>query len=108
MLGIGVLVVEEREFKRWYRLERSKGKWPSQRSKLKRGRGRPTKQTAPLKKSVLALVRDHAWNARDGIGRLRRLLIAHGHLESVPSPDTLVRFVDELHLETGDPLLLRR
>jgi hypothetical protein len=87
LLSIGMLVVQEREFKRWYRSERSKGKWPSQRSRSKRGRGRPTKQTEPLKKRVLALVRDQAWSAKDGIAKLRRLLNDGSCSEAVPTTD---------------------
>jgi hypothetical protein len=108
LLRIGILVVEEREFKRWYRSERSKGKWPSQASRSKRGRGRPTKQTEPLRKAVLALLSDQAWNGDDGIARLRRLLIDGGHLEVVPSPDTIERFVGRLYVETGNPALFRK
>jgi hypothetical protein len=107
LLSIGMLIVQEREFKRWYRSEKSRGKWPSQRSRSNRSRGRPTKQTDLLKKQVLALVRDQAWSARDGIAKLRQILIDGGHLE-LPSSDTLERFIRQLYTETGNPRLFRK
>ena len=45
LLTVGLLVVRESAFNAWYRTDRAKGKWPSQRSKSKIGDGRPTKQT---------------------------------------------------------------
>jgi hypothetical protein len=108
LLRIGMLVVQEREFKRWYRSEKSKGKWPSQRTRSKRGRGRPTKQTEPLRKAVLALVEEQTWSGKDGIAKLRRLLIEDSRLKAVPSPDTLERFIGRLYIETGNPALFKK
>ena len=105
LLTVGLLVVRASEFDCWYQSERAKGRWPSQRSKLKRN-GRPTKQTESLRNAVLAIVHDHKWNGKDQIAALHRLLIAHSHL-SVPSPDTLARLVDQLHSETGEAELFR-
>src|SRR5258706_685192 len=105
MLTVGLLVVRASDFDAWYQSERAKGRWPSQRSKLKIN-GRPTKQTDPLRNAVLALVHDHKWNGKDPISALHRILVASGH-SAAPSKDTLARLVDRLHSETGDEGLLR-
>ena len=104
-LTVGLLVVRASDFDGWYQSERAKGRWPSQRLKLKIN-GRPTKQTESLRNAVLALVHDNKWNGKDPISALHRLLVASGHSE-VPSQDTLARLVDQLHRETGDMKLLR-
>jgi hypothetical protein len=107
LLRVGALVVQEREFEDWYRSQRSKGKWPSQRSRSKRTHGRPTKQTESLKNAVLTLVRGQAWRVKDGIAMLRRLVVERGEPKDVPSADTLERLVSRLHLETADPAFHR-
>ena len=38
--AVGVLVIRASDFDVWYRSDRAKGKWPSQRSRLKLGGGR--------------------------------------------------------------------
>jgi hypothetical protein len=105
LLTVGLLVVRTSDFDVWYQSERAKGRWPSQRSKLKIN-GRPTKQTDPLRNAVLALVHDHKWSGKDPISALHRMLIASGYSEA-PSQDTLARLVDHLHRETGEVGLLR-
>ena len=40
LLTVGVLVIRASDFDVWYRSDRAKGKWPSQRSRLKLGGGR--------------------------------------------------------------------
>jgi|HubBroStandDraft_6_1064221.scaffolds.fasta_scaffold15570_6 hypothetical protein len=105
LLTGGILFVQEREFTSWYRSERSKGKWPSQATRSKKGRGRPTKQTEPLKKAILALADDQAWSGKDGVAKLRRLLKDGGHLAV---SDTLGRFIDRLYVETAKPALVRK
>jgi hypothetical protein len=107
LLTAGVLVVREREFMRWYRSERARGKWPSQRSRLKRGGGRPTKQTEAMRSAILGFVHEGTWSGKDSIAKLHRLLINSGRTD-VPSPDTVARFVDQLRRETGEPGFLRR
>ncbi len=104
----GRLAIRESEFSAWYRLERAKGIWPSQRSRAKPKFGRPTKQTELLRNAVLALLHDKTWSSKVGIARLRRLLVKGDSLAAVPSPDTLERFIDKLYVETGDPDLFRR
>jgi hypothetical protein len=52
LLTVGLLVVRTSDFDVWYQSERAKGRWPSQRSKLKIN-GRPTKQTDRLRDAVL-------------------------------------------------------
>jgi hypothetical protein len=105
LLTVGLLVVRASDFDVWYQSERVKGRWPSQRSKLKIN-GRPTKQTDPLRNAVLALIHDHKWSGKDPVSALHRMLVASGHSE-VPSQDTLARLVDHLHNETGEAGLLR-
>lgn len=106
LLTIGVLLVRASEFGRWYRLERAKGKWGSQRSRLRAAVGRPAKQSDLIRNAIIALVRDGAWSANAGITKLHRLLCACGRYD-VPSPDTLARVVDELHQVTGEPEYFR-
>jgi len=105
LLTVGLLVVRTSDFDVWYQSERAKGRWPSQRSKLKIN-GRPTKQTDRLRNAVLALVHDHKWSGKDPISALDRMLVASGYSEA-PSQDTLARLVDHLHRETGEVGLLR-
>jgi hypothetical protein len=105
LLTGGLLVVRASDFDAWYKLERAKGRWPSQRSKLKIN-GRPTKQSAPLRNAVLALVHDNKWSGKDPISALHRMLVASGRSD-VPSQDTLARLIDQLHRETGEAGLLR-
>jgi hypothetical protein len=106
LLTGGLLVVRERDFNVWYRSERAKSKWASQRAKSKVGNGRPTLQTEAIRNAVLALVHDGEWTAAAGIMKLHRLLVALGRSD-VPSVDTLARLVDQLHRETGEVGLLR-
>jgi len=106
LLKTGLLVVRMREFEVWYRSERNKGKWASQRRRTKKPEGRPTKQTGALRNAVLRLVRDLEWNGEAGIAALHRLLVASGR-SGIPSPDTLARLVDQMHRETGEVGLRR-
>jgi hypothetical protein len=106
LLTTGCLVVRESDFNSWYRLERAKGKWASQRSRSKVGSGRPTKQTDALRNAVLALVRDEKWSGKASITVLHGLLAKSGR-PGVPDADTLARLVDQLHVEMGDPKLRR-
>lgn len=100
LLRNGVLLVHTKEFEDWYRSERANGKWPSQRSK--RRKGRPSKQTDGLTTAVMTLMREQ----KTSIPELRRRLIALGRTE-VPSLDTLGRLVDRQYRETGEPALRR-
>jgi hypothetical protein len=106
LLTTGLLVVRTSDFETWYRSERAKGRWASQRSRKKSPEGRPTKQTDALRNAVLRLVRDLEWNGEAGIAALRRLLVASGRSD-VPSPDTLARLVDQMYHETGEAGLRR-
>jgi len=106
LLTIGILIIGARDFDAWYRSERAKGKWPSQRSKLKIGGGRPTKQVKRVRKAVIKLVHDGKWSGKASIAKLHRLLIDSGGFE-VPSPDTLARLVERLHAETGEAEFFR-
>lgn len=105
LLTIGLLVVRASDFEAWYRSERAKGRWPSQKSKEKK-HGRPTRQTEGLENAILALVNDLKWSSKDGIAALHRLLITSGRSD-VPSQDTVARLVDQLHSNTGNMKLLR-
>ena len=106
LLRTGPLVVEESEFNRWVAAERNKGRWPSQRSRKKPRTGRPTKATGDLRDALLELIRVGAWNSTQPITELRHWLIMLG--KKVPSADTLIRLVNSLYVETGDPALRRR
>jgi hypothetical protein len=108
LLRSGVLVVRETEFVDWYRSERAKRRWPSQRSSSPKRRsvGRPSKQTESLRTAVLVSVREGAWNGRDPITNLHRHLV-RSRRPDVPSCDTLARVVDQLHDETGELELCR-
>jgi hypothetical protein len=101
LLTNGLLVVRKFDFDKWYRSERAKGKWPSQKSRLKKPRGRPRKQSAELHNAILRQMRDGAWRATDGIPALRRILVQTGLVE-VPSVNTLRSMVSEMLAETGD------
>jgi hypothetical protein len=104
MLQTGTLVVCGKEFASWYRKERRKGQWPSQRSKKeKRGSGRPTKMTTALRREVADVLRERG---HASVAELRRILAASGRRD-VPSVDTLERLVDQLHRETGEPHFFR-
>jgi hypothetical protein len=107
LLTVGILLVHANDFADWYRSERAKGKWPSQRSRSKIGNGRPTKQTDAMRNAVIALVHDQKWTGEVGITKLHRILVDSGRTD-VPSPDTLTRLVDQLHHETGDLALFRK
>jgi hypothetical protein len=100
-LETGILAVRESEFGAWYRMERWRGKWPSQRSQTKRRpqKGRPTKQTARLRYAIMALVYDGHWTAKCGLNALHRLLKANGYPDP-PNPATLGRVVDAIWTET--------
>jgi hypothetical protein len=106
LFGEGFLVVREQEFRCWHQAEYKKGRWPSQRSRSKRGEGRPTKQTESLRNAVLARMHDGVWAPAQSVNELRRLLTESGR-DDVPSADTLASLVDNLHDETGDPKLRR-
>ena len=90
LLTTGLLVVRTKDFEGWYRSERAKGKWASQRSRKKKPEGRPTKQTEALKNAIFALVRDLKWNGKAGIAALHSLLVISGRSD-IPSPDTLAQ-----------------
>jgi hypothetical protein len=105
-LNSGTLVVRKSDFEVWYRDERAKGRWPSQRSKKKTRVGRPTKRTEALSNAVLARIHDGEWDGKGSIAKLRRLLVVSG-APDIPSIDTLTRLVDQLFSETSEPGLLR-
>jgi len=98
LLQSGVLMVRAQEFNNWYRSERAKRRWPSQRSSEKPREGRPSKQTTPLRNAVMSAMREK----KPSIAALWRLLLDSGRTD-VPSVDTLGRLVDQLFRETGEP-----
>jgi hypothetical protein len=102
LLSSGRLLLCRHDFEAWYKSERRKGRWPSQRLRNKRRGGRPSKITASLRKAVA----DALGKRRGSIAELRRRLIASGRTD-VPSADTLERLVDQLHRETGRPEFYR-
>ena len=105
-LNSGILVLQKTAFDNWYRRELAKGRWPSQATRQKTFIGRPSKQTDTITASILGLVNDKEWDASLAVAVLRQCLMDRGR-NDVPSPDTLVRIVDRLYRETGNPLLHR-
>jgi hypothetical protein len=106
-LETGFLAVQESEFDAWYRFERRRGKWPSQRSQTKRPqKGRPTKETARLRDAIIALVREGHWTAKDGLNALHHLLKGLDYPDP-PKSATLGRVVDRLCIETGEEAFRR-
>src|SRR5260221_9211147 len=101
-LTSGFLVVRANDFDAWYRSERAKCKWPSQRHSQRSSIGRPSTQSDAVRNGGIGLVRDGKWTAKDGIAMVRRLLVEDSSASEVPSPDTLARLVDRLHWETGE------
>src|SRR6266478_6982950 len=106
-LTSGFLVVRANDFDAWYRSERAKCKWPSQRHSQRSSIGRPSTQSDAVRNGVIGLVRDGKWTAKDGIAMVRRLLVEDSSASEVPSPDTLARLVDRLHWETGESEFFR-
>jgi hypothetical protein len=104
-LTTGYLVVRETDFSAWYEAEHAHGRWESQRSRKKIHGGRPPKQTPSLENTILRLVRDEEWRADAPISILYRILVEKSF--DPPSPDTLARLIDRLHLKTGEPRLYR-
>ena len=70
-LETGFLAVKKSEFEAWYRAERRRGKWPSQRSQTKRPlKGRPAKETAGLRSAIVNLTLESGWTAQSRAQRL--------------------------------------
>ena len=103
---IGRLLVMRAEFDGWYRREKLKRKWPSQKeSKLPRP-GRPRANelwTGRVEKFAY----DNDWTARQPIVVLKSMLAGHYDSEP-PSDDTLARLVDRIFQETGDSRFRRK
>ena len=106
LLKTGVVLVKKKEFISWYRAERAKGKWPSQRTGSHPSNGRPSKQTDKLRDVILRLVHTGEWDANQRITVLYKLL--RGRQSDLPSPDTLARAIDQLYAELGEPRLKRK
>lgn len=102
LLVRGILLVSKKEVDDWYRSQRSKRRWASQRLTKRRGGGRPSLQTEALRGAVLSIMRE----SKLSMAELRRRLAAAGHT-GVPSSDTLDRLVDQLYRETGEENLRR-
>jgi len=104
------LIVRECDFRRWFRSERRKRRWPSQGMAYaipkRKPVGRPSKLSPALKFAILKAGREKAWTSARPITELHRLLSGQGL--NVPSVDTLARIVGTLFAETGEPWLGRR
>jgi hypothetical protein len=96
LLVRGILLVSKKEFDDWYRSQRSKRRWASQRLTKRRSGGRPSLQTGALRSAVLSIMREN----KVSIAELRRRLVA-ARQANVPSSDTLERLVDQLYRELG-------
>lgn len=93
------MFLQQHEFNAWYKKQKSRARWQSQRSSNKPRIGRPSKQTDELLTSIRARVAEESWSAADGIAKLAKLLASKG----APHRNTLRRAVHELYIETGDP-----
>jgi hypothetical protein len=102
LLSSGLLLLRRHNFEAWYKAERRKGRWPSQRLKKGLVEGRPSRMTSSLRTAVAGALRER----KRSVAELRRDLIASGR-NDVPSVDTLERLVDLLHRETGNPEFYR-
>jgi hypothetical protein len=110
-LAQSVLVVKRSEFEAWYRSERRRQRWPSQRPNVqghkRRRAGRP--KLDDLKITILQHVRDReTWSGKQPIGELIEQLRWHHPHVRVPSYNTFRRIIDELQEETGEPRLIRQ
>src|ERR1700716_2165317 len=85
------------EFQAWYRRQKGRRRWPSQRESKKPPTGRPSKQDDQLLTSIRARVVEEKWSAPDGIAKLVRLLATNG----APNRNLVRRAVQQLHEETG-------
>jgi hypothetical protein len=107
LLNAGFLVVREREFLKWYRIQWAKRTWPSQKSaKPHRRTGRPRKQGRSLEIAIWALVNSGDWSPDQPVTRLSRML-AKRYPNKPLSDETVARCVDALYEETADPRLRR-
>jgi hypothetical protein len=87
------------EFDVWYKREKRKGRWLSQRESGQPRLGRPSKITSELLESITARRAENSWCASYGIAALVRLLVSKG----APNRNLLRRAVQQLFEETGDP-----
>jgi hypothetical protein len=102
LLTRGILLVPKKEFDNWYRSQRSKRRWASQRLTKRRRGGRPSLQTEALRSAIFSILLENKLS----VAELRRRLVAAGQI-GVPSSDTLERLVDQLYRETGEKNLRR-
>jgi hypothetical protein len=102
LLVKGILLVSKKEFDNWYRSQRSKRRWASQRLTKRRSGGRPSVQTEALRSAIFSILLENKLS----IAELRRRLLGAGQM-GVPSSDTLERLVDQLYRETGEKNLRR-
>jgi hypothetical protein len=102
VLNSGLLLLRQDDFVTWYKSERDKGCWPSQRLRRRPAAGRPGKITSSLRNAVADALRQR----KRSVAELHRDLIASGRTD-VPSVDTLERLVDQLYRETGRPEFFR-
>jgi hypothetical protein len=106
-LSSGRLLLKQSEFEKWYRRERDRGTWPSQRERKQRRVGRPSKH-AVLHSSIVALVNSGRWNGNNNtVAELAAMISEISHAPAV-SHDTVARAVDHLFREGGDERLRRR
>jgi hypothetical protein len=75
LLKAGIILVHSKEFETWYRSERDKGRWPSQHSRLKKGR--PSTQTEGLRDAIIVALRE----GKTSIAALRRRLETCGRTD---------------------------
>jgi hypothetical protein len=112
-LDQSVLVLERTEFENWYRSQRHRKIWPSQRPSVQAAAKAPCRPGRPrlkidLKNTIINLIREGAWSRERPVRDLRgQLRLRHPHVQP-PSDATIRRRLDELRVETGEPGLIRR
>jgi hypothetical protein len=96
-LSRSAMFLQVSEFQAWYKRQKGRRRWPSQRESKKPPTGRPSKQDDQLLTSIRARVAEEKWSASDGIAKLVRLLATNG----APNRNLVRRAVQRLHEETG-------
>ena len=100
-LSFSELHLSRPQYSAWYQREKNKGRWPSQREGKRTRIGSPSKIAPKLLKLIRDSVAEGAWDARNGIAPLVKLLLSKG----APNSNRFLvrRAVQQLFEETGDP-----
>jgi hypothetical protein len=100
------LLLKRTEFDAWYRDEKLKRKWPSQKESKSPHPGRPRTNEVWTNR-IKNFVDANRWAAQQSIVALKSMLAASED-EAPPSDDTLARIVDRIFQEMGDSRFRRK